>query len=256
MNDIQPRTTTSPGSSPVPATRAQLDLVAKFTNRLEDDPDNFRRKLLSAKLAPCGAERAALVDRREHLLDALTPSPETLRPVVIALLSGFPTYGADREAAGAVVSLVCRALNDVPTWAVQEAAGRFIKGNARIPWNPAQAPTAPQIRAEALQAMLPVETELHRLNSVLDATLVDTDTTDDERAAALAHWATLRAGIAKSNVLSERTDDEVARERAEFARVNSRFEGKREGSFSVATEDMRRTLASLRRGETTNEAAA
>ena len=226
MNTTGQNVTASRGSSPVPATRAQADLVAKFTNRLEDDPDHFGRKLMSAGLAPVGPERAALSDRREHLREALTATPQLHRPVIIALLGGFPTYGADRDAAAAVVSLVCAALRDLPTWAVQEAAGRFARGSVRIPWDPAKAPSAPQIRAEALQCLLPVETELHRLNAILDATLVDMDASEDERAAALARWAELRRGIAKSNVISERTDDAISRERAEMAEANRRFEAR------------------------------
>jgi hypothetical protein len=214
MGQVQTQQASVPGSSPVPATRQHLDLVSKFQNRLEKDPDNFKRRLISAGLAPRDHERSELEARRDHLDAALSPSPENLLPTVSALLGAFPTYGISVEAASQHAKMVCRALNDCPTWAVKEAAARFIKGEVRIEWDPSRAPTAPQIRAEAKWACLPVEAELHRLNEVLNAVIVDSDTTEDERKANVASLAKLLAEIRNGEPANERAMREVREERA------------------------------------------
>jgi hypothetical protein len=58
------------------------------------------------------------------------------------------------------VSLIVRALDDVPVWAVQRAAGLFLKNLQKTRWNPERAPTAPQIRTEAKLIMLDVTVSL------------------------------------------------------------------------------------------------
>lgn len=199
MTAMQTRTTSTSVSRPVDATRPLLDLVSRVTNRLEENPDHRGHMLLSAGAAPSDAEREAMEDRRTQLRESLAAGDQrAMRPVVIALLGAFPTYGADRSAADALVGLTCRALDDVPVWAVQEAAGRFIKGNVRVVWTHDRAPTPPQIRGEAKHCMLPVEEEIVRLSKVLDATIVDIEASEDERAAAIAHWETIKREIVAS----------------------------------------------------------
>lgn len=248
MSSIQAHTARTFVSPPEAATRPLLDLVSRFTNRLEDG-DRPGHKIISAGLAPRDDERGALERRKRHLLESLVPPQtdderRTLAKVVAALLGSFPTYGADREDARASVGLICRALDDVPVWSVQKAAEHFIKGATKIPWNCERAPTPPQIRSEAKLIVLDVETELHRLSQVLDAELVDNETTEDERAAALAHWAQIRAGIASTNVLSERTDEEIERERNAMQRANERIRAR-----EAAHSDRLSALSTLKQAE-------
>jgi hypothetical protein len=255
MTQVQTRSTGSFGSSPEAATRALLDTVSRYTNRLEDG-DRPGHKIISAGLAPSGGERSALEDRKAHLLECLQPAsgPEAqilMARVIGSLFAAFPSYGAGEEQAKLAVGMICRALDDVPVWAVQRAAANFLKGQTKTPWNPDRAPTPPQIRSEAKLIVLDVETELHRLNQVLDAELVDNDTTEDERAAALAHWAEIRAGIASTNVLAERTDDEVQRERDAMLRANAVCKAKA-GPLSSELEARR----AKREGEQAKEDAA
>ncbi|GEP11678.1 hypothetical protein [Methylobacterium gnaphalii] len=237
MGEVQTRNQTGLASSPEPATRAFLDLVSKHSNRLEENPDNFRHKLVSAALAPHGAERAALIERRLYLTESFKPDEDRgrVRAIVIALMGAFPTYGTDKEAASAIVSLTCRALDDIPTWAVQEAATRFLKGTNRVSWDPRNAPTAPLIRGECRHAMLPIEEELFRIGQILDAEVVDIETTEAERAQALARWAEVRSGIKGANVITERTDEEISAERAAMRRANERFEGREYRPMAAAS---------------------
>lgn len=229
MTSVQTRSSASTSvSPPEPASRPLLDLVSRFQNRLEDG-DRPGHKLISAGLAPLEHERTALEARRQHLVASLVPATsdedrKACARVVTALLGGFPVFGADREDAKLTVGLIVRALDDVPVWSVQKAAGLFLKNLQKTRWNPERAPTAPQIRAEAKLAMLDVEVELHRLEQVLNAEIVDSETTEDERKAAVAHWNQLKTELGLSNVITERTDDEIAKERAEQLRANDAVE--------------------------------
>lgn len=241
MSAVQTSSARSYGLQPEAPTRQLLDIVSVYTNRLEDGAGPGH-KILSAGLAPKPAERAALEDRRQHLRNCLTAAGATdehgpMFRVVSALLGAFPVYGVSAEQATTNVKMICRALDDVPVWAVQKAAGNFLKGRQKITWNPEKAPTPPQIRSEAMLAVLDVETELHRLSQVLDAELVDNDTTEDERAAALAHWATIRAGIAKTNILAERTDEEVTAERNAQLEANKRVRERENRAKGIRVPD-------------------
>lgn len=200
MSGIPTTTTGTFVSRPADATRPLVDLVSRISNRLEENPDHRGHMLLSAGAAPSDAERDALEARRAQLRESLSPGePRAMRSVVKALLGAFPTFGATADDANAVAGLACRALDDVPVWAVQEAAGRFIKGNVRVVWTHDRAPTPPQIRGEAKHCMLSVEEEIVKLSKVLDATIVDTEASEDERAAALAHWEKIKREILSTN---------------------------------------------------------
>ena len=256
MTAIQHRMPSAPVSSPEAATRPMLDLVARFTNRLEDNPDHRGHKLLSAGLAPRDDERRAMEDRRAYLRDCLAPSdPKAMRPIVAALLGAFPTFGADVSTADTLVSLTVRALDDVPVWAVKEAAAGFLKGRVRVIWDMQRAPTPPQIRGEAKHCMLPIEEEIVRLSAVLDATLVDNTATEDERAEAIARWETLRREILNTNgadsprnlqaeALRETNDRNKLREHARLAAAGEHVPVSADGlTISAALRDSNRRYA-------------
>lgn len=195
------------------------DMLGRFMNRLEDT-DVDGRKCLSAGIAPTGAERSALEQRKAELLASLEPDHDRARKVIGALLGSFPSYGEDEETARFVLAACCRACAKVPAWAIEEASGRFIENTVRISWDMSKRPTPPQIVAEAMRCVLSVEAELHRLEQVLGAEIVDSDTTEDERREAVARWEQIKAEMGRSNVITERTGDEIAKERAEQIRAN------------------------------------
>lgn len=241
MSSVQTRSPRSLGSSPEAATRPLLDIVSRYTNRLEDG-DRPGHKIISAGLAPNPAERSALEERKAHLLDCLQSAGSQEEQVLMArvvggLLAAFPSFGAGEEQAKLAVGMICRALDDVPVWAVQRAAANFLKGWCKTTWNPDRAPTPPQIRAEAKLIALDVEIELHRLSLVLEAELVDNKTTQDERDAAIARWREVRAGIASSNVVSERTEDAIQRERDAQQRANRLCRAKEHGDIQSSLSD-------------------
>lgn len=223
MNAIAHRTAGPVSLRPSVQTRAMSDMIGRFMNRLEDT-DVDGRKCLSAGIAPSENERSALERRRAELLASLEPDADRARKVIGALLGSFPSYGEDEETARFVLAACCRACAKVPAWAIEEASGRFIENTVRIQWDMSKRPTPPQIVAEAMRCVLPVEAELHRLEQVLNAEIVDSDTTEDERREAVARWEQIKAEMGRSNVITERTGDEIAKERAEQIRANEAVE--------------------------------
>lgn len=205
---------------PAEPSRELMTLVSRFMNRLEETGD-IRRRCISAKSLPTESERSVLEGRRAELNTSLAPDHEAARKTLLALLGSFPSYGEDEETGRFILSACCRACASVPTWALNEASGRFLENRARIPWNMANRPTPPQILAEARICMIPVEEELFRIAQVLDAEVVDIATTQAERDEAIAKWEAVKAGIGRSNVLHERTPDDITKERSEQQRANA-----------------------------------
>jgi hypothetical protein len=201
------------------------DLIGKFTNRLEDKPGDFRRKLISASLAPVGDERRALEDRRAELVNSLVPEPgEDADDVIYGIIAGGNTFGMSDREADAKVRIYAEALSNQPTWSINEARKRFGKGGWKCNWDGNGFPSSANVNAECSFLTLEIDTEIHKLTQILDAEIVDSTTTETERQEAVAAWTKLKAEMGRSNVISERTGDQVDAERAAFRRVNERFD--------------------------------
>ncbi|AWN43801.1 hypothetical protein DK389_28885 [Methylobacterium durans] len=84
-------------------------------------------------------------------------------------------------------------------------------------------PSPQNINAECAFITLEIETEIARISAILDAELVNNETTEDERREAVARWEQLKADMGRSNVIAQRTDEEIAAERFEMSRANDRF---------------------------------
>lgn len=208
-------------------------------------PGDPRRRLISASCAPRGVERQALEDRRAELTASLHPTPgEQANDVIYALIAGFTSYGMSERETDVKVALYADALKTEPTWAIEAARQTFARGGWHCNWDGNGCPSSASVVAECKFILLPIETELFRIGLILNAELVDTDTTQDERDAALAHWAQIRASIAATNVISERTDDEISRERAEMKRANERIRA-REAAYA----DRLSALSTLKQAE-------
>ncbi|WP_162560939.1 hypothetical protein [Methylobacterium durans] len=128
--------------------------------------------------------------------------------------------GRDRAARLAVYA---QHLEGQPTWAIEEARRRFGKGGWKCNWNGRGVPSPQNINAECAFITLEIETEIARISAILDAELVNNETTEDERREAVARWEQLKADMGRSNVIAQRTDEEIAAERFEMSRANDRF---------------------------------
>jgi hypothetical protein len=120
---------------------------------------------------------------------SLRPGPGDLpaKGVVIArLLSAFPGSGEQGMRSDAYLE----ALESVPAWAVERAAGRFIRGEAAV--DTRFAPTPPQVAQEARAAMQPAREDLAKLVRLQDA-VADREASPTERARVSAGFDNLLA---------------------------------------------------------------
>jgi hypothetical protein len=200
------------------------DLLGRFTNRADDHPSEFGRKVISAAHAPQGAEREVLESRRRELLASLRPTPgEDLEDVLAAIMATGETFGASGEETDVKVKLYAEALRDQPTWAVERARISFSRPGWKAPWNGRGIPSSADVVAECRAVVQPIEAELYRIGQILDAEIVDVDTTPEERAKALARWEQQKAALGRSSAMPGRTEEEIDRERSEMDRANARF---------------------------------
>ncbi|MGY2048884.1 hypothetical protein [Methylobacterium sp. JK268] len=157
------------------------DLIGRYSAQLEEIPGDFRRKAISASQAPGTADREALAARRDELAAALRPGRRAHAPAMAELQQAFPGYGADDLVTAATIDSYVEALTGLPAWAVARAVRRFRDGTAVTPWDRNRCPTEPQVAAEARLLMRPVEAELHRITTILDASILP-DPSPEERA--------------------------------------------------------------------------
>jgi hypothetical protein len=198
------------------------DLTGKYANRLEDNPGDFRRKLISASSAPVGTERDALLMRQAELKASLvaSPGPETNDRIYL-LIAGSPAFGMTERETDAKVMLYADALKSEPTWAIEKARQALARPGWKSDWNGSGCPSSAQVVAECRAITQPIEAELYRIGQILGAVIVDNTTTQDQRDDALARWALLKADIGGGQFIHERTAAEVAKERAELQRANA-----------------------------------
>ena len=218
-------TISSSAAPPIPATRSMDLFVARFTNRLEDPPTGFRCKRLPRASAPDPDQRAWVERRRDDLRASLAaqPGPE-LNQVLLKFMGGYAQFGTQPREMLAKVAIYAEAVGGLPTWAVDEARKAFMRPGWKSLWSGRGCPEAADLVAECRHILLPYETELARIEGVLEAELYETGASEDERKEVLAHvddvLAELRAG---DNPITERTEEEICVERASMARANERF---------------------------------
>ncbi|WP_449411432.1 hypothetical protein [Methylobacterium komagatae] len=173
----EPSTETSIASRPAAAARAGNVMVAAYRNRLDRSGGYSVPPAIRADQAPTEEHRAAMMARlaalHDHLTDGEDPRPGQVakREIVLALLAAFPTFGVAADGARATANLYVRALADLPTWAVREAAARFLGGETLLPWSGERCPTPPQLAAETRRspALTEIHSEIAALKDVLGA---------------------------------------------------------------------------------------
>ncbi|MCJ2104717.1 hypothetical protein MKK70_04860 [Methylobacterium sp. E-041] len=197
-----------------------------FVNRLEDHPEDFRRRRIPAVQAPAGDARAWLEKRRAELRASLVPTPgPELNRVLTLLLARSREYGTLTEkAAGLRLALYIEVLGDVPTWAVERARQAFGKPGWRCLWDGRDVPSTHDLVAECRHILLPIDTELGRIDTVLEAEPYDNGATDGHRANAVAHWESMKPDMRDDDAdVSASTEEELSPERASMAQANAYF---------------------------------
>ncbi|TXN60552.1 hypothetical protein [Methylobacterium sp. WL6] len=236
---LAPSTISSSVHLPAPATRAMDLFVARFTNRLETPPNGFRRQRLPRSAAPDAEQRAWLEGRRDDVRAAMTPTPgPEVNRALLKLMGAHAAFGApEREMLGKV-AIYAEAVAHLPTWAIDAARKAFLRPGWRSMWSGHGCPEAADLVAECRFILLPFETELTKIEAVLDAEIYTDGATEDERREVLAHFgdvlAEMRAGGA---AITEPTEEEISAERTAMARANECFRARDRAQAAAAGRD-------------------
>ena len=205
---------------PLPtAARARLDVMLGAME--ETNPGRYS---ISRSAAPTAEERRGLSERRRTIAAALERGDRT---AIEDRLHGF-AYGftslrsLDATTFAGTLRAFVQAVDDMPYEAVARACLAWTK--AQFPWaNCRFPPDAPELARAAKEMRCGLLMEDRELRLVLEAK-VGSDPAlpipQAQRDAAVSRWNEIRAGIERSNVMAERTPEEIAAERAEMARAN------------------------------------
>ncbi|KNY20374.1 hypothetical protein AKJ13_22355 [Methylobacterium sp. ARG-1] len=239
-------------------TRPMADLVGRCMNRMEDHPAVPGRKVVSASSAPDEAERAALTSRRAELLTGLRPAPlRDLLPVLVKIIANGDAFGMSREEAIEKAKLYAEAAQGIPVWAMERAQIALGRPGWKSSWNGRGIPSSADVVAECRAVLAQSESELYRLGQILDAEVIDTQTTPEQRAEALARWEATKAEIGRSSAMPGRTEEEIDRERSEMDRANARFrERKARADAAVAAMEAAAKAEAANRNPPSQESAA
>ena len=111
----------------------------------------------------------AVQERVRALGAALMPTPwKSKAAAVTSLLLAFPAQAMSEAAAQIRAKAFEDALADLPGWSVERARLKWLRGEVGD-MNPAFAPSPPQLRALALEAMQPAAAQRYRLTRLLAA---------------------------------------------------------------------------------------
>lgn len=228
----------SPALPPEMTPSAVSKVLRRCLSAMEDEP-GLPEGVIAAEVAPNDGETALLQKRKAELLKGLKPARELpgdrLVLTLTALLGAFKA-SIRQDDATLTVALYKRACRDLPLWAVQTAAERFITGklgSIGVAWNPSYPPTTAQV-AEASRQVRPIlwldgnnrsaratvvelETELAQINRVLAVKVVGRGVTEAARAEVQARAAEVIA-LLKSG--PDAQAESIERNRAEMAKAN------------------------------------
>jgi hypothetical protein len=229
--------------------RPIVDLVDRLTNRIE--AGHGGRTEFSSNVAPTDGERNALASRAAELMHALAPAWQSeIEGRIGALLSGFPTYGADAHAAAMNARLIISALAKFPLWVLDEACRRVRDGVAGI--SPSKAPTAPELSQLCREIVLPVQVENGKIDRILRAKVYEPATeAERERVLSVVKGvvAELKAGCIGALGMSDEAKEAARIERLtpldrqeHFQQEFSRLAGEFREAPPLASDNLRKIM--------------
>lgn len=126
------------------------------------------RPALPAALMPSETERASIASRVASLEEELTPASRgQIIEVVTALLMSSPQQAMNDQTASAKLRVYAAALDDLPAWALRNAAQKWMRGECD--GNVAFAPSPGQLRRIAEAEIARHRAVIERLRRVLNA---------------------------------------------------------------------------------------
>lgn len=168
-----------------PAEKRTAAMIGYLHNNLETIPGSFHRYALSAACEPSAEQKDLLLARRQEIDAGLDGCDElTIREHVGILRSSMATAPLGEEAMKLAKRGFILVLGKYPTWAVVEAAMRFLDGRAG---NKTYAPTAAEM-AEVCRGLISQDlAERARINAILDAEVYHQPSEEDRAAIAARH---------------------------------------------------------------------
>lgn len=120
--------------------------------------------MISASEAPSGDDRKALIDRRNHLADALAPGDRNeIARTIGQMFLAYQQVKLGQDETRATVALYVAQVQEFPQWAVQQGCQKIIQ--RPIAWPPSAGEMRAAVEKEARAAVDERET----INSVLNA---------------------------------------------------------------------------------------
>ncbi len=121
-----------------------------------------------AECAPSEMQRAYIAGLITDLEGSLTPASEReIAAEFTKLILAFPAQSVSQDVAAIRAEAYFTALSDLPAWALREACRKWLRGEAD--GNLAFAPSPPQLRRLADEALIPVRAQMVRLRKLLHA---------------------------------------------------------------------------------------
>lgn len=192
---------TSPTSQSVTAaqpaerreTRASLRHWLQLADSLLGDSPE---PMLPAAAIPNAEQRRQIEETLSSLEKDLTAGPwERTAKAIAVVLAAYPISGGD-EMARARVQAFRVALDDVPAWAVEEAARDWLRGQVPSDYNTTFAPLPPQLRKLAERKWVPLIPKKRKLLALLKAKPAPDDhLSEADRAYRIGKFKELIAGI-------------------------------------------------------------
>lgn len=188
--------TLMPGRGIAPVSRVISDLTSRLHNKLEPIPGDFRRCALSAADEPSAEQRAALVERRQHLDERLQPTDNaTVLRSVGLLRSVMATQAVDEETRKLQKAAFLMTLTKYPGWAVEAACAQFLEADKG---EGVHAPKPGEIAIVCRRLIAEAQYERAKINAVLDAEIY-VPPTDAERAEVAKMFADVVAELSEAS---------------------------------------------------------
>lgn len=176
---------------------------------------DYSRPMIPQSLALTTSQRSFVSSRLDELLASerfvdVDKSAVAVTKLLMVFPAGAMANGNSADRAEAYLT----AFGDLPTWAVEEACRRWLRGEALQGANLAFAPSPPQLRKAALMVMGPATSQRYHLERLLRAEPVK-EFSPEHRKTMLEKIKGLFGSPPSDKTISRR-DDDIARRREEI----------------------------------------
>lgn len=183
-------------SAPALASRSLDTLMRKAMSALEPLEGSYRSKAIRASAAPKGADRAALIERRDELASALVGSdPDEIQRSIAAVRAVLPSASSAEASNRLVMSAYISVLTQFPIWAINETCRRYLDNSLT---NGGFAPSPPDVAGHCRKLVQPIAEEHAHLETILTAEVYDDPTPESLARTSEAEAAIMEAARSRA----------------------------------------------------------